>query len=42
MSSPNRCIIERGAVVQYTFGVIPVIASAAVVIRFAWMWSGWP
>ncbi len=40
MASPNRCITERGAVVQYTFGVGTVIASAAIVMRFAWMWSG--
>lgn len=40
--SPNRCIIERGIVVQYTFGVSAVLSSAAIVMRWAWMWSGWP
>lgn len=37
MICPNSFIIERGAVVQYTFDAIPVSDSAAIVIRFAWM-----
>ena len=33
---------QSGTVVQYTFGVRSVISSAAIVMRWAWMWSGWP
>lgn len=35
MISPNRRIIERGAVVQYTFGLSAVMSSAAIVMRWA-------
>ena len=39
---PRGTRFERGAVVQYTLAGMPVSATADIVTRCAWMWSGWP